>query len=162
MAARHGRRVRRIATPYIHASAPDTFLFLIFGLSFLWPFRLVTQISLRAELLRVLIFGAAFTLTAAPIIVYFSLNPEHLFLRSSALWLFDPNRGLESPLLVFLRNVWGYLMLFGFSGDPDWRHNYAGRPMLNLWEAAFFWFGVVVAFRHWKLLPIGSCSSGLA
>ena len=127
------------------------FLFLLFGLSFVLPFRLVTWGRIRAELPWIFTFWGAFALVAAPIIIYFALNPEHLFLRSQALWLFDPRRSLDDPFMSFLRNVWGYLTLFGFRGDPDWRHNFAGRPMLNLWEAAFFWLGVGVAARHWKL-----------
>lgn len=127
------------------------FLFLIFGLSFLWPYRLVTPRTVRAELPWILTFGVAFAFAAALIILHFVLNPQHLFLRSNELWLFDQNRSLDDPLLLLLRNVWGYLLLFGFRGDPEWRHNFAGQPMLNLWEAASFWLGVVVAIRRWKL-----------
>lgn len=127
------------------------FLFLIFGLSFMWPYRLVTPKTVRAELPLILTFGGAFALAAAPIILHFVLNPQHLFLRSNELWLFDLNRSLDDPFVLLLRNVWGYLMLFGFRGDPEWRHNFAGQPMLNLWEAASFWLGVVVAIWRWKL-----------
>ena len=127
------------------------FLFLLFGLSFVLPFRLVTWGRIRAELPWIFTFWGAFALVAAPIAIYFALNPEHLFVRSQSLWLFDPSRSLDDPFMSFLRNVWGYLTLFGFRGDPYWRHNFAGRPMLNLWEAAFFWLGVGVAARHWKL-----------
>ncbi len=127
------------------------FLFLVFGLSFIWPNRLATPRTIRAELPWILTFSGAFVLAAAPIIFHFALNPQHLFLRTNELWIFDSNRSLDYPFVLLLRNVWGYLMLFGIRGDPEWRHNFAGQPMLNLWEAASFWVGVCVAGRRWKV-----------
>ena len=127
------------------------FLYILFSLSFLWPVRLVSWGSMRAELPWLLAFWGAYGLVAAPMLIHFALNPEHLFLRSKSLWLFDPGLNQGEPFWLYLQNVWGYLKIFGIRGDPDWRSNFASRPMLNVWEAAFFWLGVCVAARRWRL-----------
>ena len=48
---------------------------------------------------------------------------------------------------------WIILRYWAFSGDLDWRNNYAGRPMLNPWEAFFLWLGVGMALWHWQRRP---------
>ena len=37
-----------------------------------------------------------------------------------------------------------------FRGDPYWRRNFDGQPMLNPWEAFFFWLGVGMAAWRWQ------------
>ena len=49
--------------------------------------------------------------------------------------------------------MWDHVLAFGFRGDPTWRHNYAGRPMLNPMEALFFWLGVGLAVWRWQRRP---------
>ena len=126
------------------------FLFLFFGLSFLVPFRPEAMKRIRTELPWASLFVGAAALAAAPILVYFALHPDHLFLRSGQLWLFDPSRSEGDPLRKFLENVWVYALAFGFRGDLNWRHNLPGLPLLNPWEAFFFWLGVGAAVWRWQ------------
>ena len=144
-------------------------LFLLFGLSFLLPLRAVpgefagatSQLTgiaaafnrVRAEMPRIAIFVGVAGLVAAPILVYFVLHPENFFSRSRHIWLLDPSKSQGDPLGAFLVNVWDHLLAFGFRGDPAWRHNYAGRPMLNPVEALFFWLGVGLAVWRWQRRP---------
>ena len=145
------------------------FLFLVFGLSFLLPLRAVTREfdgatshltgiaaafnRVRAEMPRTVVFLVVAGLVAAPILVHFALHPEHFVSRSGPLWLFDPSNSQGDSLRALLVNVWDHLLAFGFRGDPTWRHNYAGRPMLNPVEALFFWLGVGLAVWRWQRRP---------
>ncbi len=125
-------------------------LFLLYGLSFLVPFRSDAKYSLRTELPRAGLFAGAAALAAAPMVIYFTLHPDHLFLRASQLWILDPSLIQDGPLDIFLKNVWVYLLSFGFHGDPNLRHNLSGQPLLNPWESFFFWLGVAVAIWRWQ------------
>ena len=137
--------------PYTYIPARFTpFLFLFFGLSFLLPFRSVTRERMRVELPWAGIFLGVAGLVAAPILIHFALHPEHFFLRSSKVSIFQPGQSLVDSLEAFLVNVWAHLLAFGFRGDPNWRHNFSGQPMLNLWQAFFFWFGVGMAAWRWQ------------
>ena len=135
--------------PYTYIPSRFTpFLFLFFGLSFALPLRSVTRERVRAELPSAAIFVAVTGLVAAPILVYFVLHPEHFFIRSKEVWLL--NESQETALGAFLRNAWEHLLAFGFHGDLRERYNFAGQPMLNLWEAFFFWFGAGMAVWRWQ------------
>ena len=138
--------------PYTYIPSRFTpFLFLLFGLSFLWPLRAVTRARLKAELPWAAIFAGAAGLVAAPILIYFALHPEHFFIRSREVWVLNESQG--TALGAFLYNVWEHLLAFGFRGDLRERYNFAGRPMLNPWEAFFFWYGVGMALWRWQRQP---------
>ena len=134
--------------PYTYLAARFTpFLFLFFGLSFLKPLGSVAKEKLRAELPWAGIFLGMCGVIAAPILIHFALHPDHFSIRTGQLWVFGEEQ--ESLLGIFLGNVWEYLLAFGFHGDRMERYNFAGQPLLNLWEAFFFWVGVGVAVRRW-------------
>ena len=145
--------------PYTYIPSRFTpFLFLFFGLSFLLPLRSFTRepgqmarhswARLRAEWPWAAIFVGVAGLVAAPILLYFALHPEDFFIRSNEVWLMRESEG--TPLGTFLKNVWDHLLVFGFHGDLRARYNFAGQPMLNPWEALFFWLGVGTAVWRWR------------
>ena len=158
--------------PYTYITARFTpLLFLLFGLTFLLPLKearpsrkIGEEDSQRprffhfsspshSELAKVAIFVVAAGLVAAPILLHFAFNPEHFFIRSAQTWVFDSERHQGNPLGTFLSNVWGYLLAFGFRGDLLARHNLVGKPVLNLWQAFFFWLGVAAAVWRWRTRP---------
>ena len=67
--------------------------------------------------------------------------------------VFAPEVSQGEPLRTFLINVWDHIKVLGFDGDPNWQNNYASRPMLNPWEAFFFWLGAGLALWHWRRRP---------
>ena len=159
--------------PYTYIPARFTpLLFIFFGLSFL-PSWISSQKSadigetatlshvktfrrvgpLRPNLKTVGLFAGVAMLVAAPILIHFALHTDHFFLRSEQTMVFDPERNQGNPLGTFLNNVWGYLLAFGFRGDPLWRHNFSGKPMLNPGEAIFFWIGAGMAVWRWQRRP---------
>ena len=128
-------------------------LFLFFGLSFLFPLGSLTRARIRTELPWVGVFVGIAGLVAAPIVFHFIQHPEHFFFRSNQLLVFLPGRILGVPLEAFLVNTWEHLLALGFRGDPVWLRNIPGRPMLNLWEAFFFWLGAGSAVWRWRQQP---------
>ena len=46
--------------------------------------------------------------------------------------------------------MWDHILVFGFRGDPNWIHNYESQPMLNPWEALFFWLGLALSLWRWR------------
>jgi len=158
--------------PYTYITARFTpFLFLLFGLSFLLPlvrkgggqkaakessspilFGLIASPT-KAEWQKAGIFVAFSVLVAAPILIHFARNPDHFFLRSAQTWVFDSERNLGNPFGTFLSNLWGYVLAFGFRGDLLPRHNLVGKPVLNIWQALFFWIGVGTAVWQWRRRP---------
>ena len=89
------------------------------------------------------IFVGVAGLVAAPMLIHFALHPEDFLTRGGELSIFDSDLSQGIPVREFLVNTWKHLLLFGVHGDLAWDRNFAGRPMLNLWEALFFlaWLG---------------------
>ena len=62
-------------------------------------------------------------------------------------------------MTALISNLRSHVGVWGFAGDPNYRHNYDSRPLLNLPEALFFWAGLLMALIRWRrpayrLLPI--------
>ena len=129
------------------------FLFLLFGLSFLLPLGNFTREKARADLPWAGLFLGVAALVAAPILIHFALYPEHFFMRSNQLLVLRQDHGLAASLAAFARNAWDHLLSFGFRGDPNMRHNFPGQPLLNPYEAFFFWLGVGMTLLRWKSRP---------
>ena len=138
--------------PYTYNAARfSPFLFFFFGLSFLLPFGRMARDRVRLALLPAAVFLGTVILVAAPIFIYFAVNPEEFFIRSRGVWLFSEMQG--NALVLFLKNAWEYLLVFGFHGDRLPRYNFEGQPLLNIVEAFFFWFGVAAALWRWRSSP---------
>ncbi len=140
--------------PYTYIPARlAPFLFLLFGLSFLIPFGSFTWEKVRTELPRVCLFSAVAGLVATPILLYFISHPASFVARGNEVSVFHPSRSQGDPFTALLVNSWEHLLAFGFRGDPTWRNNFAGRPILSPLETIFFWLGVGIAIRCWQQRP---------
>ncbi len=128
-------------------------LFLFFGLSFVLPFGSFTWERVRGELPRACLFSAVAGLVAAPILLYFVFHPESFVARGNEVSVLHPSRSRGDPLAALLVNSWEHLLAISIRGDPTWRNNYAGRPILNPVESVFFWLGVGIAIRNWRKRP---------
>ncbi len=129
------------------------FLFLLFSLSFLLPLGNFTREKAHADLPWAGLFLGVTALVAAPILIHFAVHPDHFFMRSNQLLVLRPDHGLAASLAAFGRNAWDHLLSFGFRGDPNMRHNFPGQPLLNPYEAFFFWLGVGMTLLRWRSRP---------
>ena len=141
-----------LAYTYIPARLAP-FLFLSFGLSFVMPFGRMTWATIRPEIRRACVFTVVAGLVAAPLLIYFALHPQTFMARGNEVWVLHPSRSQDASLTALLVNAWDHLLAFGFRGDPTWRNNFAGRPILNLVEAPFFWLGICMAIWRWHNIP---------
>ncbi len=138
--------------PYTYIPARVTpFLFMVLSLSFLIPFESTAIGRVKANWPKAGIFVSAAGLIAAPVIIYFVLNPGEFFFRSQEISLFRDSQ--RTYLEALLGNVLDYLLNFGVRGDRNGEYNFPGKPLLNVWEGVFFWIGVGVSLWHWRRRP---------
>lgn len=95
-----------------------------------------------------LLFSTLLLLTAAPLFFYLQVNPAAEFRVSE---IDAPLRSLfAGDLQPALGNSLKILGMFGFSGDPLWRQNVAGRPVFGPLLAILFYLGLAAAFWRWR------------
>lgn len=135
---------------------------LFFGLGFYTyiPFRLAVLIlpflffpywfSYRREglqrkyLLFLLYFGAVAFIIALPLGLYFLSHQEAFISRAAGVSVFAQ----ESPSKALLESLGRHLAMFNFSGDSNWRHNFAGLPQL-LWPiGTLFLIGFLLSIKE--------------
>ena len=119
--------------------------------------------DLRKEIIKKFI---AFTLTSiivfAPLGYYFLIHPQDFFGRTAQISIFSS----PAPLKTLALNVAKTAGMFNFSGDFNWRHNYAGSPEL-FWPIGIMFlvgifFGIYSLFKKLKTTPIGHSESAEA
>jgi hypothetical protein len=87
------------------------------------------------------VFSASAFVVALPIGLYFIAHPDELFARTADISVF----AREQPIYLLADNVRRTIGMLFVEGDPNWRHNYAGRPQLFWPVAALLVVGVVRA-----------------
>lgn len=97
------------------------------------------------------VFGLISFLVFAPLGAYFVTHPGSFFVRPGVSVL---RLAQDQPLMVVLaQNTVKQLGMFGFAGDPNVRHDPAGRPAFDLFTLCFFLMGVAFSTRHWTRIP---------
>ncbi|MEK7555472.1 MAG: glycosyltransferase family 39 protein [Patescibacteria group bacterium] len=79
----------------------------------------------------------------APLGLYFLQNPQDFFGRTTQISVFSS----PAPLKNLAENVLKTVGMFNFSGDWNWRHNYAGRPELFWPVGILFVIGILFAIK---------------
>ena len=161
--------------PYVYYPARFVpFLFLIFGMSFLLPFRSTSLKKVNAQKPAahccafwpgpaagaVLPWAATFAvvagLVAAPILFHYIRHPDLFFNRHvQALFIFREFQGASVITLggVLAANVWDVLSTFSFRLLAGCCSPFEHAVTLHAWEAFFFWLGVGTAAWQWKQRP---------
>ena len=95
-------------------------------------------------------------IVALPIGFYFLQNPQDFISRATGISIF----ATENPIKEFGKSLILHLGMFNFYGDPNWRHNFAGSPML-LWPVGIlFLIGLFYSlYRLYKSAKIPSLHS---
>lgn len=88
---------------------------------------------------------------ALPIGIYFLNNPSDFFGRAGDVSALNA----ENPAKELTLSVLKTLAMFNFSGDWNWRHNYAGSPMLAWPIGILFVLGLILTFKELILRLFG-------
>ncbi len=96
----------------------------------------------------ILLFVLLFAVVASPLLFYLQANPTAEFRISE---IDAPLQALlDGNLQPAVQNSFKILGMFGFSGDPLWRQNVAGRPVFDPLLAIAFYAGVLLALWRWR------------
>jgi 4-amino-4-deoxy-L-arabinose transferase-like glycosyltransferase len=148
-AARPSRRTAAVTGAVVSLAALYTYqpLKLLPVLAIVWLLWLRHADRATFERLRAgfVPFAVAFVAVAAPMIAVAVTNPANYFGRAAATSPLNPDVDADSNLLVHVVRTIG---MFGFTGDPNQRHDVAGVPLLPLSLAAL---GLLGAWRLWRL-----------
>ena len=81
---------------------------------------------------------------ALPIGIYFLKNPQDFIGRATPISIF----ATRNPIKEFFKSLILHFAMFNFYGDPNWRHNFSGSPML-FWPAGIlFLIGLILSFKE--------------
>jgi 4-amino-4-deoxy-L-arabinose transferase-like glycosyltransferase len=107
----------------------------------------------RREAWRHWLSGTAITVAVAallfaPLALFFIQNPQWFLLRFGQTT--SKMLGTGDRLAALVAN--GLKVIGGLfvEGDHNWRHNLAGRPVLDVVQAVFFVAGLAAAVRQWR------------
>ncbi|MEK7593333.1 MAG: hypothetical protein AAB464_01270 [Patescibacteria group bacterium] len=108
--------------------------------------------QIRKKIILITFLFSLFSLIVfAPLGIYFIQNPQDFFGRTTQVSIFNS----ESPIKNLSINILKTAGMFNFSGDYNWRHNYAGKPELFWPVGILFIIGIIIGiknmFGNWKL-----------
>jgi hypothetical protein len=90
------------------------------------------------------LFFATTFFVALPIGIYFLKNPQDFISRATPISVFKA----ENPAKEFLKSLILHLGMFNFYGDPNWRHNFSGKPMLFFPVGILFLIGLFISIAE--------------
>lgn len=99
---------------------------------------------LKEFLLHIFIYTLFVFLAALPMLYYFALHPADFIGRAGQVSVFAS----QNPFTEFIKSAWLTLAQFNFVGDWNWRHNYAGSPLLFWPVGIFFLIGIYVCIKN--------------
>jgi 4-amino-4-deoxy-L-arabinose transferase-like glycosyltransferase len=81
---------------------------------------------------------------ALPIGIYFLKNPQDFISRAAPISIFVA----ENPIKELGKSLILHLGMFNFYGDPNWRHNFSGSPMLPWPLGILFLIGIFFSIKE--------------
>lgn len=100
--------------------------------------------NLQKAFLRFAIYFLLFTfIVALPLGIYFLKNPQDFISRAGGVSIFAQ----QSPVKAFGQSLVSHLLMFNFSGDGNWRHNIAGKPVLFWPVGILFLIGLAISIK---------------
>lgn len=91
-----------------------------------------------------IIFSVAAMLVMLPLLLYFYQNPEDFMGRAAQVSIFEQPK----PLAALGESLLKTAGMFTIYGDPNWRHNYSGSPLLYWPIGIFFTIGIFLSLRQ--------------
>ena len=83
-------------------------------------------------------------IVALPIGIYFLQNPHDFIGRAAPISVF----AAENPAKEFGKSLISHLGMFNFRGDPNWRHNFSGKPELFWPVGILFLAGFIFSIKE--------------
>jgi len=120
---------------------------IIISLSLWWIFY-KREGRQKKYLFHVSCFMLSTIVIALPLGIYFLQNPQDFVSRAAGISIFTQ----ENPIGAFGKSLASHLLMFNFSGDNNWRHNIAGKPVLFWPVGIFFLIGLTAIV--FKLMAI--------
>jgi len=90
------------------------------------------------------LFLLVILLVALPIGIYFLGHPQDFMGRAAGVSIFKQ----ENPVKAGILSLVSHLGMFNFHGDANWRHNFAGSPMLFWPIGILFLIGVIFSTKE--------------
>jgi len=88
-------------------------------------------------------------LVALPIGIYFLNHPQNFISRTGDVSVFSQDYNPPfSQILALGKSLASHLSMFNFYGDQNWRHNFAGSPMLSWPIGILFLIGVFISLKE--------------
>lgn len=123
------------------AFRPTPLLILINGLGYYWKATVNKNDVIKA----LAAFFALTFLIALPLGIYFVNNPADFLGRAAQISVFSS----ETPFRDLSLNLVKTAGMFNFSGDWNWRHNFAGKPLI-FWPVGIL-FAAGIFTGLWKV-----------
>jgi len=98
----------------------------------------------RQYLFSIFYFLFSIFIVAFPIGVYFLQHPQDFIGRAAPISIF----AAENPIKELGKSLILHLGMFNFYGDPNWRHNFSGSPMLPWPLGILFLIGFFLAIKN--------------
>lgn len=95
-------------------------------------------------LIGYIIFSIAAILVMLPLILYFYHNPQDFMGRAAQVSIFEQPK----PLIALGESLIKTIAMLNFYGDPNWRHNYSGSPLLYWPVGIFFVIGIALSIKQ--------------
>ncbi len=116
-----------------------------FALWLMWRYPERRRFRIDSPLGGLLIIGAVSFLVFLPLGLEFYRHPEFFFGHASEVSVFAERVSGDSPLQTLAANLLHVLGMFSFTGDMEWTHGLAGRPVFD-WPLALVFYGGLVLY----------------
>lgn len=99
--------------------------------------------EIREFVLNIIVYAMFALLAALPIFYYFYTHPADFIGRAGQVSIFAS----QNPIVEIVKSTLLTLGQFNIFGDTNWRHNYAGSPLLFWPVGIFFLIGIYVCIK---------------
>jgi hypothetical protein len=82
---------------------------------------------------------------AAPMVLHYLRHPRDFVLANRVVWVFSPALTPDQARGLFAESLLATAGMFHLRGDPNWRHNIAGAPMIDPLSGLLLLVGIAAA-----------------
>ncbi|HEV8119392.1 MAG TPA: glycosyltransferase family 39 protein [Candidatus Polarisedimenticolia bacterium] len=93
----------------------------------------------------ILVLALAAAIVAAPMLLHYLRHPADFVLANRVVWVFSPALQPDQARALFGESLKATALMFHVKGDPNWRHNIAGAPMIDPLSGLLLLAGMAVA-----------------